>query len=229
MACSTFLAAAMRSRRSSVRSGRAETAVLPAAASGGMAAVFALSGRQTSSRICRRQRAMPIRASARAIGHAEAVRITYDPRRSATAAAADLLHVAHDPRSESAGSRRRPSYRSAHLPADRRRRRGGAGVHRRVSASGARSADRDADRARRVLPAEADHQDFARRTRCTPISWSTTGQGRRAQACYPSVSRAKTLKPLRFHALFRQGATKRGHDTYMARRAPSGRGRCGPC
>ncbi len=98
-------------------------------------------------------------------GHAEAVRITYDPRRSAMRQLLQIFFtVAHDPTQVNRqGPDSGPSYRSAIFPQNAARR-GRAGVHRPANAAHVFKAPI----ATRIesggfYPAEAYHQDFARK------------------------------------------------------------------
>ncbi|MFV0624170.1 peptide-methionine (S)-S-oxide reductase MsrA [Sphingomonas sp. ac-8] len=99
-------------------------------------------------------------------GHAEAVRITYDPR---VVSYGTLLRVyfsvAHDPTQRNRqGPDRGPSYRSAIFPQDAAQRTAAAGYIRQLGAAKAFPAPiATTIETGRFYPAEAHHQNFARR------------------------------------------------------------------
>ena len=148
----------------------AETAVLAGGCFWGMEAVFehvkgvkdVVSGYAGGSARDANYRAV----SAERTGHAEAVRITYDPKEISYGRLLQIFFtVAHDPTQlNRQGPDVGPSYRSAIFPQDAGQARAARVFIAKMSASGAYRKP-IATRIERggFYPAEAEHQDFARR------------------------------------------------------------------
>ena len=153
----------------------AETAVLAGGCFWGMEAVFehvkgvkdVVSGYAGGSARDANYRAV----SAERTGHAEAVRITYDPAEISYGRLLQIFFtVAHDPTQlNRQGPDVGPSYRSAIFPQDAGQTRAAQVFIAKMSASGAYNKP-IATRIERggFYPAEAEHQDFARRNPLHP-------------------------------------------------------------
>ena len=103
------------------------------------------------------------KVSSEGTGHAEAVRITFDPRQVSYAQLLKIyFSVAHDPTQVNRqGPDTGPSYRSAIFPQNQAQRQLAASFIQQLSARGNRIATRIESGL--FYPAEAYHQDFARR------------------------------------------------------------------
>ena len=165
----TFVAGMLAASAASAPA-HAETAVLAGGCFWGMEAVFehvkgvkdVVSGYAGGSARDANYRAV----SAERTGHAEAVRITYDPAEISYGRLLQIFFtVAHDPTQlNRQGPDVGPSYRSAIFPQDAGQARAARVFIAKMSASGAYRKP-IATRIERggFYPAEAEHQDFARR------------------------------------------------------------------
>ena len=134
--------------------------------------------------------------SSEGTGHAEAVKITYDPSQVSYAQLLQIYFtVAHDPTAgEPAGAGQRPELSLGDLPADRRSRRISPG---RSSPGSTPRTSYKAPIATKIesggfYPAEAYHQDFARQAPLlSRTSSSTTGpRSLRCRSKFPAFYKA---------------------------------------
>ena len=158
--------------------------------------------------------------STEATGHAEAVKISYDPTQISYAQLLQIFFtVAHDPTQVNRqGPDSGPSYRSAIFPQNAAPGAAAQGVHRAAQRRHAYKAPIATQIEHGgFYPAEAYHQDFARKHPYYPVHrrQRPSEGGRAAAALSRSLQGVSAAKRLKFHALFSLGATKAAAPHYM--------------
>ena len=155
-----------------------------------------------------------MRSAQKRTGHAEAVRITYDPAQISYAQLLQIFFtVAHDPTAgEPPGAGQRPELSLARSSRSRRSRRSSprAFIARLNAAHAFKAPIATRIENGGFYPAEAYHQDFARKHPYYPyivVNDRPKVAALKAAHSQP-LQGVSSAKQLRFHALFRLGATK---------------------